>query len=196
MNGVMVWIPFSQCIDLPLIYSCRVSQTPNVSCITSEYSRSSYRNHSEYKDRSLRIVIDYIVYRYKDLIPMFGILNEPTGMDVGPLSNLYVCFITEIHLRPNLTHIRSYIEVHKMIRDITGVGAGNGPYISVMSGKLSHSMILEFLIILPIQGLLTRKDSSVLIALLWSYTLTLLSRVRVPRISSLLSHELAANIAP
>jgi hypothetical protein len=47
---------------------------------------------------------------------MFGIVNEPTGMDFGPLNNFY-------------------LEAHRMIRNITGVGAGHGPYISIQGGN-------------------------------------------------------------
>lgn len=65
----------------------------------------------------IRIFTEFIAQpQYKDVIPMFGIVNEPTGMDFGPLSNFY-------------------IEAHRMIRNITGVGAGNGPYISIQGGN-------------------------------------------------------------
>jgi hypothetical protein len=46
---------------------------------------------------------------------MFGIVNEPTGMPMEPVFNFY-------------------LEAHRMIRNITGVGAGNGPYISIQGG--------------------------------------------------------------
>ena len=67
---------------------------------------------------------------------MFGIVNEPTGMDFGPLNNLYVVSSLIFEAKPNHDPTRSYLEAHRIIRNITGVGAGHGPYISIQGGKL------------------------------------------------------------
>jgi len=45
---------------------------------------------------------------------MFGIVNEPLA-PIEPMSNFY-------------------LEAHRIIRNITGIGAGNGPFISIQGG--------------------------------------------------------------
>lgn len=56
----------------------------------------------------LRIITEFISQpQYRDVVPMFGIINEPTlTMDI---------------LTP------FYLQAYNIIRNITGVGAGNGP---------------------------------------------------------------------
>ncbi|KAF9461827.1 glycoside hydrolase superfamily [Collybia nuda] len=55
--------------------------------------------------------------QYKDVVPMFGIMNEALLSTIG---------------RSTLTSF--YLEAHDMIRNITGYGEGNGPYISIHDG--------------------------------------------------------------
>lgn len=52
--------------------------------------------------------------QYKNVIPMFSIINEPMGATIG-----------------NSTLREWYIEAYKVIRGITGTGAGNGPFITI-----------------------------------------------------------------
>ncbi|KAF7307895.1 Glycoside hydrolase family 5 protein [Mycena kentingensis (nom. inval.)] len=66
----------------------------------------------------IRIIIEFVSQdEYKDLVPMVGIINEALLHTIG---------------KDSLTTF--YIEAHKMIRSITGVGEGNGPYISIHDG--------------------------------------------------------------
>ncbi|KAK1221925.1 hypothetical protein PQX77_015253 [Marasmius sp. AFHP31] len=66
----------------------------------------------------IRIFTEFISQpEYADLIPIFGIVNEALLDVIGRES------------------LRSfYLEAHKMMRDITGVGEGKGPYISIHDG--------------------------------------------------------------
>lgn len=41
-----------------------------------------------------------------------------------------------------MTHTRSYLEAHRIMRNITGVGTGHGPYISIQGGKLFFPLAL------------------------------------------------------
>lgn len=63
----------------------------------------------------LRIITEFISQpQYRDVVPMFGIINEPTlTMDI---------------LTP------FYLQAYNIIRNITGVGAGKGPYIVIQDG--------------------------------------------------------------
>ncbi|CAE6464857.1 unnamed protein product [Rhizoctonia solani] len=66
----------------------------------------------------IRIFTQFISQpQYKDIVPIFGIVNEtPTGtIPRNPLE-------------------RFHLEAHNMIRNITGLGEGNGPWISVHDG--------------------------------------------------------------
>ncbi|KAJ6536155.1 glycoside hydrolase [Mycena capillaripes] len=66
----------------------------------------------------IRIITEFISQpEYRDVIPMFSIVNEARMADIG---------------RDQLTSF--YLEAHTMIRDITGLGAGNGPFISIHDG--------------------------------------------------------------
>ncbi|KAH7101447.1 glycoside hydrolase family 5 protein [Auriculariales sp. MPI-PUGE-AT-0066] len=60
----------------------------------------------------IRIIVEFISQpQYKNVVPMFGIVNEP---------------------RPGHEYLEQfYLEAYTMIRGITGVGAGNGPIISI-----------------------------------------------------------------
>lgn len=56
----------------------------------------------------IRVLTEFITQpEYQDLIPIFGIVNEPTA-GTAALSNFY-------------------LEAHNLIRNITGLGAGHGP---------------------------------------------------------------------
>ncbi|KAJ7758995.1 glycoside hydrolase family 5 protein [Mycena maculata] len=66
----------------------------------------------------IRIITEFVSQpEYVNLIPMFGIVNEALLSTIG---------------RPQLTSF--YLEAHDMIRGITGLGAGNGPFISIHDG--------------------------------------------------------------
>ncbi|KAJ7182204.1 glycoside hydrolase family 5 protein [Mycena crocata] len=66
----------------------------------------------------IRVIVEFISQpQYRDLIPMFGIVNEALLHTIG---------------RDQLTSF--YLEAHNMIRGITGYGEGNGPYISIHDG--------------------------------------------------------------
>ncbi|KAJ7066845.1 glycoside hydrolase family 5 protein [Mycena belliarum] len=66
----------------------------------------------------IRIIAEFIAQpEYKEVVGMFGVINEARLMVIG---------------RPQLTAF--YLQVHDMIRNITGRGEGKGPYISVHDG--------------------------------------------------------------
>ncbi|KAI0331221.1 glycoside hydrolase [Cubamyces sp. BRFM 1775] len=72
----------------------------------------------------IRIIAEFISQpEYKDVVQMFGVLNEPFLPTIGrdPLESFY---------------LRAY----EMVRNITGTGEGNGPIISLHDGfdPLSH----------------------------------------------------------
>jgi glucan 1,3-beta-glucosidase len=59
----------------------------------------------------IRVLTEFISQpQYRDLIPIFGIVNEPLVGIIG---------VEQI--------ISFYLQAHDMIRNITGFGAGNGP---------------------------------------------------------------------
>ncbi|KAF8638922.1 hypothetical protein AX17_001835 [Amanita inopinata Kibby_2008] len=66
----------------------------------------------------IRILTEFISQpQYRDLIPVFGIINEALLEIIG------------------VDHITSfYLRAHDMIRNITGLGEGNGPYIAIHDG--------------------------------------------------------------
>ncbi|KAJ7929518.1 glycoside hydrolase [Mycena leptocephala] len=66
----------------------------------------------------IRVIVEFISQpQYKDLVPMFGIVNEALMSTIG---------------RDQLTSF--YLQAHNMIRGITGTGEGNGPFISIHDG--------------------------------------------------------------
>ncbi|KAJ7692426.1 glycoside hydrolase superfamily [Mycena rosella] len=70
----------------------------------------------------IRIIAEFISQpEYRDVVPMFGILTA-----------LFVFYrnLAAFHL----LMFPSYLQAHDMIRKITGIGAGNGPYISIHDG--------------------------------------------------------------
>jgi hypothetical protein len=65
----------------------------------------------------IRIFAEFISQpQYQDVIVILGLVNEPTGMPMDPVNSFY-------------------IEAHRIIRNITGIGAGHGPYISLQGGS-------------------------------------------------------------
>ncbi|KAJ7495565.1 glycoside hydrolase family 5 protein [Mycena latifolia] len=66
----------------------------------------------------IRIITEFISQpEYQDVVQMFGIVNEARLAVIG---------------RPQLSAF--YLQAHDMMRAITGVGAGHGPYISIHDG--------------------------------------------------------------
>ncbi|KAJ7639881.1 hypothetical protein B0H17DRAFT_1149170 [Mycena rosella] len=66
----------------------------------------------------IRTITEFISQpEWRDVVPMFGIVNEALMSTIG---------------RDQLTAF--YLHAHDMIRGITGLGAGNGPFISVHDG--------------------------------------------------------------
>ncbi|KAG6820386.1 hypothetical protein H0H93_001156 [Arthromyces matolae] len=66
----------------------------------------------------IRVFTEFISQKqFKDLVPVFGIVNEALLSTIG---------------RAQLTSF--YLEAHTMIRNITGIGEGNGPYIAFHDG--------------------------------------------------------------
>ncbi|WVQ79932.1 hypothetical protein IAT38_002033 [Cryptococcus sp. DSM 104549] len=65
---------------------------------------------------------------YAPVVQMFGFINEPDGNSIGkgPVGSFYR-------------------EVHDMIREITGVGEGNGAYLGIHDGFLGISSWYDFL---------------------------------------------------
>ncbi|KAF7441072.1 hypothetical protein PC9H_001421 [Pleurotus ostreatus] len=71
----------------------------------------------------IRVMTQFISQpQYKDVVTMFGILNEPQGTQVG---------------QEQLS--RFYMEAYNVIREVTGVGEGKGPYISYHDGFFPRS---------------------------------------------------------
>lgn len=77
-------------------------------------------------DRTLDYIRTFIQFisqpEYKDVIPMFGVVNEPFTPTIGP--NAMNSF---------------YLQVHDLVRDITGRGEGNGPMLSLHEGFIGAS---------------------------------------------------------
>ncbi|KAK2459491.1 hypothetical protein APHAL10511_008475 [Amanita phalloides] len=66
----------------------------------------------------MRVLTEFISQpEYRNLIPVFGVLNEPLLKRIG---------------RDQMTSF--YLNMHDMIRNITGLGEGNGPYIAIHDG--------------------------------------------------------------
>ncbi|KAI5900779.1 glycoside hydrolase family 5 protein [Schizophyllum commune H4-8] len=66
----------------------------------------------------IRVLTEFISQpEYRNLIPIFGIVNEALVGEIG------MDAITSF-----------YLEAHNMIREITGYGEGNGPYIAIHDG--------------------------------------------------------------
>jgi glucan 1,3-beta-glucosidase len=77
----------------------------------------------------IRVITEFITQpEYANLIPMFGIVNEAFLPDIG---------------RDVLTSF--YLQSHNMIRGITGIGEGHGPFISIHDGFQGVSSWAGFL---------------------------------------------------
>ncbi|KAH9484569.1 putative glucan 1,3-beta-glucosidase D [Psilocybe cubensis] len=77
----------------------------------------------------LRVITEFISQpEYQELIPIFGIVNEALVGTIG------VDSITSF-----------YLEAHNLIRNITGSGEGNGPYIAIHDGFQPQTMWYNFL---------------------------------------------------
>ncbi|CAK5268466.1 unnamed protein product [Mycena citricolor] len=71
----------------------------------------------------IRIIVEFISQpEWADLIPMFGIVNEALLSTIG---------------KSQITSF--YLQAHNMIRGITGIGEGHGPYISIHDGFIGVS---------------------------------------------------------
>ncbi|KAK4701542.1 glucan 1,3-beta-glucosidase, partial [Phenoliferia sp. Uapishka_3] len=72
----------------------------------------------------IRTLVEFISQpEYKDVIPMFSVLNEPYALTIG----------VDV-----LRHF--YIESYNMIREITGFGEGNGPFITFHDGFVAQAV--------------------------------------------------------
>jgi len=77
----------------------------------------------------IRILAEFISQpQYKDVVTYFGITNEPQGPTVG---------------QDALS--RYYAQAYSIIREVTGTGAGKGPYISYHDGFLGLDQWATFL---------------------------------------------------
>jgi len=77
----------------------------------------------------IRVLTEFISQpAYRDLIPIFGIVNEALLGVIG---------------KDSLTSF--YLDAHTMIRGITGYGEGNGPYIAIHDGFQSLASWAGFL---------------------------------------------------
>ncbi|KAJ7086334.1 glycoside hydrolase family 5 protein [Mycena belliarum] len=77
----------------------------------------------------IRIITEFITQpEWADVVPQFGIMNEALMSAIG---------------RAQLTSF--YLQAHNMIRGITGVGAGHGPFISIHDGFQGVSSWAGFL---------------------------------------------------
>lgn len=90
----------------------------------------------------IRILTEFISQPEYSHIALWGFMNEAKLKDIGEdiLSHLYVFLLSLpiFMINPVLTFVSfypiSYLETHDMIRNITGNGAGKGPYISFHDG--------------------------------------------------------------
>ncbi|KAF7977046.1 hypothetical protein HWV62_4816 [Athelia sp. TMB] len=77
----------------------------------------------------IRTITEFISEpEWVNVVPIFGVVNEPLLSHIG---------------RPQLNAF--YLEVHNMIRNITGFGAGKGPYMSVHDGFQNLSSWADFM---------------------------------------------------
>lgn len=78
---------------------------------------------------------------------MFGIINErwwiPSHGSLNSSDLFVFAALTGIIGMDNIGHF--YLRVHDMIREITGFGEGNGPFISMHDGFQSFSDWVNFL---------------------------------------------------
>ena len=88
----------------------------------------------------IRIITEFISQsEYKDVVVMFGILNEPRGSPVigeAQLDGLYVLILFLLCFWETNRLSLSYKAVYDIVRGVTGYGEGNGPVISFHEGFL------------------------------------------------------------
>lgn len=81
-------------------------------------------------------------------MPLFSIVNEPLLATIGKdtLTTLWV-FTLHSPDRTALTdHVYlSYLRAHDMIRNITGIGEGHGPFIAIHDGFMGTAYWAGFL---------------------------------------------------
>lgn len=84
----------------------------------------------------IRTITEFVTQaEYLDLVPMFSIVNEALLNTIGKeqMTSLYVLSCPPVP--PSLIGFSiSYLQAHDMIRSITGVGEGNGPFITIHDG--------------------------------------------------------------
>lgn len=77
----------------------------------------------------IRIITEFITQEeYLSVVPVFGIINEPLLTTIG---------------QDQLSAF--YLEAHDMIRGITGLGEGHGPFISIHDGFIGVDSWADFL---------------------------------------------------
>lgn len=77
----------------------------------------------------IRIITEFISQpEYRNVIPLFGIINEALVGTIG---------------KDQITAF--YLQAHDMMRNITGYGEGNGPYIAIHDGFIGVSKWADFL---------------------------------------------------
>lgn len=92
----------------------------------------------------IRIITEFISQpQYKDVVVMFGVLNEPRGSPLigsTQLDGLYVLASFLLCCQETDPSSLSYKGVYDTVRQVTGLGEGNGPVISFHEGfeGLSH----------------------------------------------------------
>lgn len=94
----------------------------------------------------IRIFAEFISQpQYRDVVTMFGILNEPDGTDIGQdvLSSLYVLLLLVVI--PRLTHVLSYYQAYQIVREASGTGEGNGPFVAFHDGFFTRAQWAGFL---------------------------------------------------
>ncbi|KAG8844941.1 hypothetical protein FRB96_002776 [Tulasnella sp. 330] len=77
----------------------------------------------------MRILVEFISQKeYANLIPYFGVMNEAevTQIGMGVMGSFY-------------------LHMHDILRNITGYGEGNGPYLSIHDGFVALSSWTDFL---------------------------------------------------
>ncbi|KAF7301888.1 Glycoside hydrolase family 5 protein [Mycena indigotica] len=124
------------CLDLHTVPAYRLPERRDLitldEIIPGQLSQRKYVTGIANAQRTLyyiRVLTEFISQpAYRDLIPIFGIVNEALLGVIG---------------KDQLTSF--YLEAHNMIRDITGRGAGNGAYIAIHDGFQSLDSWAGFL---------------------------------------------------
>ncbi|KAI0919436.1 hypothetical protein AcV7_006173 [Taiwanofungus camphoratus] len=78
----------------------------------------------------IRVIAEFISQpEYRDVIPMFGMVNEALLSTIG---------------KDQLTTF--YLRAYDVVRNITGIGAGNGPFLSIHDGFMGTNYWQGFLV--------------------------------------------------